>query len=478
MDEFDPKEVPIPESWSDDAKAMVRFLLKRLDMVEKENRELRSRLDRNSSNSHHPPSQDPPWKKRGRRRRPTGKKRGGQPGHPGRNRSMVPREQVSRFESVRPTSCAVCGEDLGQDSPLISVLRFQQVELPPIKPDVTEFQLHGCGCLACGHTTQASPPPEFGNRCVGPRLQSLMAYLTGRMRLSRRMTGELLETLLGPAGRLSLGCISECEEDMARALATPYTEALDALCKSPAVNADETGWRMMGDTAWLWVAANEAISAFRIDASRGSKAFMRLLQGFDGILVSDRWSAYQKTPIALRQLCWAHLKRDFQKLVDRKAGAEKTGAWALREIETIFGMWHVFLDGEIPHSNLIQEFSNIKARFARLLRLGTRSKDVKARAFCQKLLIAWPALWTFLRHGGTVEPTNNRAERALRPAVIWRKLSFGSQSDRGRQFVERILTTMTSLRQQGRQVLEFLAHALTSCRTGRAAPSLLPVPGG
>jgi transposase len=361
---------------------------------------------------------------------------------------------------------------------MVSMRRFQQIELPEIKPDVTEYQLFGCGCPICGQTTHASPPPEVGNRCVGPRLQALMAYMTGRMRLSRRMTGEFLEALLGPTGKVSLGCISECEADVARALAPPYAEALRHVRQSPAVNSDETSWRMQGDTAWLWVAANETVSAFRIDPSRGSEAFVQLLQGFDGILISDRWSAYQKVPLAMRQLCWAHLKRDFKKLIDRKAGAEKVGEWALREIEVIFGMWHAFLEGQIPHRNLICEFSNIKARFARLLRLGMRSKDVKASRFCKRILKAWPALWTFLRHRGTVDPTNNRAERALRPAVIWRKLSFGCQSDGGRQFVERILTTMTTLRQQGREVLQFLTHALTSLRTGMAAPSLLPVPAG
>lgn len=296
--------------------------------------------------------------------------------------------------------------------------------------------------------------------------------------MSRRLVAEFLQTLMGPAGRFSLGCISESEENLARALAGPYEEALAWLRKSPVAHADETGWRMVGDTAWLWVAATETVSVFRIDPSRGHEAFMALLQGFEGILVSDRWSAYQKVPIKLRQICWAHLKRDFQKLIDRKAGAEGLGDWALRELKTIFDLWHLFLNGEIPREDLLKEFTTIKARFARVLQKLTDSPDVKARAFAKNLLKAWPALWTFLRHDGAVEPTNNLAERALRPAVIWRKLSFGSQSERGRQFVERMLSTISSLRKQGRDVLAFLTEALVRFRTGTMAPSLIPGPAG
>ena len=478
MDQIKASEVPIPATWPQDAQNMVKFLIKRLELLEEENRELRARLGQNSSNSSRPPSQDPPWKKRGRRRRPGGKKPGGQPGHRGKNRPFFPREEVSRFESVVPEICGGCGKHLGINSAVISVHRHQQVELPPIKPIVTEFQVHTLGCSDCGHSTQGSIPAEAGNRAAGPRLQSLMAFLTCRMRLSRRMAKELLEVLLGPGGRFSVGCISECEEDLAIALAGPYDEALAWLKHSPSVHADETGWRMLGDTAWLWVAATEMVSVFRIDSSRGHEAFLALLQGFEGILVSDRWSAYRKVPIALRQICWAHLKRDFQKLVDRKAGAEGQGKWALQELEVIFGLWHAFLDGEIPKPDLVREFMSIKARFARMLKRGTQSSDLKARTFSKNILKAWPALWTFLHHDGRVEPTNNRAERALRPAVIWRKLSFGVQSERGRLFVERMLTAIGSLRQQGREVLDFLTHALVSFRTGAVAPSLIPGPSG
>ena len=478
MDELDIKEIPIPESWPEDAKAMVRFLLKRIEKLEKENRELRARLNQDSSNSNRPSSQDPSWKKKRRSRRPSGRNPGGQKGHRGRNRPLLPADQVHRFESLKPTICADCGFPLSEEAPSVSLRRFQQIELPQIRPIVTEYRLHGIGCANCGHTSHASLPPAVGNRCMGPRLQAFSTFLTGRMRMSRRMTVEFLEILLGPAGRVSLGCISESEEDMSQALAAPYSEALAFLSKSQVAHADETGWRMMGDTAWLWVATNETVSAFRVDASRGGEAFTALLKGFDGILVSDRWSAYQKVPLKMRQLCWAHLKRDFQKIIDRKAGAESLGRWAHREITAIFELWHAFLDGEIPHASLITEFVSIKARFARLLKRGINSQDEKAQRTCKRILKVWPALWTFIQHQGAVEPTNNNAERALRPAVIWRKLSFGCQSDRGRQFVERFLTTVTSLRQQGRQVVDFLEYALKSFRTGMDAPSLLPIPSG
>ena len=192
--------------------------------------------------------------------------------------------------------------------------------------------------------------------------------------------------------------------------------------------------------------------------------------------MSDRYSAYAKLSPADRQLCWAHLTRDFRKLVDRQGGAEKLGAWALEEIEKIFGLWRWYLEGQITVEELRKEFISIRARFSRLLALGKETTDPKAQKFCRNLSKLWPALWTFLERPDILQPTNNRAEQAIRPAVIGRGLSLGSQSERGLRFTERILTTVATLRKQGRALLGFIQEALLAYRTGRAPPSLIPAP--
>src|ERR687894_23174 len=237
---------------------------------------------------------------------------------------------------------------------------------------------------------------------------------------------------------------------------------------------DETGWRQAKQRAWLWTVVTATLTVFRIDRTRSGAAVEALLgPDFRGVVGSDRWSAYNRFPAERRALCHAHLKRDFQALVDRGGEAEPIGRWGLAEIERLFALWHRFRAGEYDRQELRRRLVPLQARLGRLLRRGQENPDRKASGLCRQLTKWWAALWTFARVEG-VEPTNNVAERALRPTVLWRKGSFGSDSEAGSRFAERLLTVAATCRQQGRGLLNFLVAAGEAAVHGTVAPSLLP----
>jgi transposase len=236
---------------------------------------------------------------------------------------------------------------------------------------------------------------------------------------------------------------------------------------------DETGWRQEQQRAWLWTVVTPELTVFRIDRSRGGAVVEALLgSAFPGVVGSDRWSAYSRFPAERRALCHAHLERAFQGLVDRGGEAEPIGRWGLAEIERLFALWHRFRAGDFDRQELRRRLVPLQARLGRLLRRGQANPDRKAAAVCRELSKWWPALWTFARVEG-VEPTNNMAERALRPAVLWRKGSFGSDSEAGSRFAERLLAVVATCRQQGRPLLEFLVAVGEAALRGRQPPSLL-----
>jgi transposase len=274
---------------------------------------------------------------------------------------------------------------------------------------------------------------------------------------------------------LALGTVSHLEAQMSAALAAPHAEALEAVRQAEVKQVDETGWKQAGQRRWLWLAATPSVAVFLIHARRGFQALRALLgSGVIGYLCSDRWSAYDRWPVWRRQVCWAHLKRDFQKLVDRGGPAAALGRALLRIERRVFEEWHLFRGGTFGRRALQNHLDGEAREFERLLQGGCRCADAKAAAFCENLLALLPAVWRFVVTEG-IEPTNNHAERLLRRGVLWRKNAFGCHSAEGCRFVERILTAVQTLRLQGRPVLRYLHDALVAHRQGLPAPSLLPV---
>src|SRR5438477_3705811 len=441
-------------------------------------RELEARLGQTSANSSRPPSSDPPQAPARPKAPPAGRKRGGQPGHRGAFRRLLPVEQVDEVLVVVPEACRHCQQPLPESTGRRRgrVWRHQVVELLPLAVRVTEYQMAGRRCAQCGKRTRAELPAGVPRRPFGARLTAVVALLSGRYRLSRREVRQLLQDLW--AVRVSLGAVLRQEQAQSAALAPVVEEARAALPRAPVVNMDETGWRQDKRRAWLWTVVTAELAVFWIDRSRGGAVVETLLgAGFAGVVGSDRWAAYGRFPAERRALCYAHLKRDFQALVDRGGEAAPIAPRGLAEIERLFVLWHRFRAGEYDRPELQRRLIPLQARLERLLRRGQASPDRKAAGLCRELTKWWSALWTFARAEG-VEPTNNAAERALRPAVLWRKGSFGSGREGGTRFAERLLTVAATCRQQGRPLLDFLVAAGEAALRGILPPSLLPAPQG
>jgi len=450
-----------------------RELLKRVAELEARLLELEARLGLNASNSSIPPSANPPQAPPPVRKTPTGRKPGGQPGHAAHLRERLPPERLTEpTVHHRPKVCEACQHRLpqtpGRDDP--EPRWHQVVELPEFPVQVTEHQAHARTCPDCGHRTWAKIPDDVRAHVCGPRLTATLSYMSSSLHASKRGIEEYVETVFGVP--ISLGTISNLEQEMSDALAAAHLEAQVAVQQAAAKNVDETGWKCAGKKRWLWGAATTLVACFVIAPTRGALGLTALLgRKIKGIISSDRWSVYGQLKLGLRQLCWAHLKRDFQKLVDRGGAGKEYGELGLAATQILFHEWHLFRGGG-SRAALQRELEALREEMRSWLDDGTRCPDSKAAALCGNLLAAELALWRFLYKQG-VEPTNNHIERLLRPGVLWRKNAFGCHSDEGCRFVERILTITQTLRLQKRPVLDYLYRSIVSHRAGTPKPKLL-----
>lgn len=437
-----------------------------------ENAELRAKLNTNSLNSSTPPSADGPGVKRPVTK-PTGRKRGGQPGHSGAKRQLLPPDRIVHH---RPRRCRRCDHELLGDDP--KAKRLQVWELPEIRPHVTEHRAHALTCAGCGTVTSGVLPAGVRRHGFGPRFSGFVAYLTGRCRLSKRQVVELCEDALGAP--ISLGAVSAIERDVSEALAAPFEEAAAAVQEQPVVHIDETGWREEKRLAWLWVAVTTSVVVFRVARSRGSAAAKDLLgKWFRGRIVSDRWGAYSWLEPAQRQLCWSHLQRDFAGMTERGGVGAELATQLLKSSTKMFKWWAQVRDGALPRSTFQKRMKRVRGRVGRLLRDARVRAERKTAGMCREMLLLEPALWTFVDHDG-IEPTNNAAERAIRHAVLWRKGSFGNDSAVGSRFAERVLTAIATVRLRGASPLQYLTDACSAFRATGKSPSLLtyasPIP--
>jgi transposase len=473
-------EPPLPQTL-EAAHALIRvlwaeLLAVRADLAGLQARvqELEARLGQNSSNSSRPPSADPPSTPKRPPAPPTGRRPGAQPGHPAHQRALVPADEADVIVSHWPRQCRRCQAALApEQAPVVGEpVRHQVTELPPVRAHVTEHRLYHLQCPDCGTTTCAVLPAEVPSGAFGPRLQATVAVLSGRYRLSRREVAGVCTDVLGAP--LAVGSVDELCHATAAALAAPVAEWETAVQQAAAAHADETRWRQAGQRCWLWVVVTAFATVFTIAPSRGRVVIQGLLgAGFAGYLVTDRWSAYTWLSPERRQGCWAHLRRDFQALVDLGGAARPIGEAGLALIARLFDAWYAGRDEPAPRPRLAAETAPLRAEFHGLLEQGQRSGHYKAIGLCESLLKLEPALWTFLMVAG-VEPTNNAAEQALRPAVLWRKGSFGTQSPGGNAFVTRLLSVAATCKQQHRSLLEYLTAVCAAAQRGQPIPSVLP----
>ena len=449
----------------------VEFLEAKVHALQEQVRTLEERLHQNSRNSSRPPSSDPPQSQRRKRPR-SGRRRGGQPGHRGQTRTLIAVEDVNEVVPIKPEQCASCHTPLWGDDP--APFRHQVIEIPPIEPVITEYQWHQLVCPACGETTRAPWPKGVPSGTYGPRVHATVALCSGSYRLSKRTTAQALEDLFGVP--MSVGTISQSEKTTTEVLAEPVEEARAYVPEQPVAHLDETSWREAGKRAWLWVAVTSWVTVFVVRVSRGGRVARELLgETFSGILVTDRYSGYNWYPVRWRQLCWSHLLRDFEAIRGRGGTSEAIGEALLEQAHQMFSWWHRVRDGTLKRSTFRSYMTPLRREVERLLEAGRQCGVAKTEGTCREMLKRREALWTFVQVEG-VEPTNNTAERSIRPAVQWRKGSFGTQSEGGSRFVESMMTVVATLKQQNRNVLDYLTAAHEAALRGAPAPSLLPAP--
>jgi transposase len=432
-------------------------------------------LTRDSSTSSKPPSSDGPAGKpkprpprKSRKRNP-----GGQPGHKGKKRELIPVEDLARVEEILPVECGQCHhrfepDDIPEQG---KYLRYQVVDIPEIQADVTEYRVRCVPC-GCGAETWAEMPAHARSG-FGPRIAAVAAYLTGVHRVTRRGVVDVVKTIFGID--ISLGSVCNIHEEVSQAIEAPYEEIREALPDQPVLNVDETGWRSMGVAAWLWIFVAPSVVFFTVCRSRGAKVLKEILGDvFAGILCSDRLGAYRSYHKGLRQVCWAHIIREIRGIrhACRSPDAVRFSRWMLREIGRMFGLLNAFREERLDRKTLVLKSVPIRARMSNCLQTYEVSSDSDVARMARGLLTYWDHLFTFLEHDG-VEPTNNVAERGIRPAVQWRKICFGNRSVEGELFTARLLTVTRTCILQGKDAFEFLVQAIDAHRMNRPHPSLV-----
>ncbi len=330
-----------------------------LDDLKAEINELRERLNQNSANSSRPPSSDPPYKKRPR---PDGKKskkkkRGGQPGHQGIGRLLKPLVEVDHIVDLHPLKCRQCGRKLTGEDP--DPARRQVSEIPPAIAEVTEYRRHTLCCSSCGVATPADWPEDIPAGSFGPRAKAIVAYLAGRVGASHRDVTEAMEVLHGL--KVGLGTVSRIERQVSKALAEPVERARRFVRQQRAQYVDETGWKESGKQKWLWINATRDVTDFHLLGNRNADAAKTVIDAkAKATITSDRCGAYNWLPGRRRQICWAHLMRDFQAFVERGGDSKTTGDSLLKQAGKSFKLWHKMSDGLLTRNELKARMEPIK----------------------------------------------------------------------------------------------------------------------
>jgi transposase len=453
-----------------EAQVIIRALLARIEKLQAELDDLRRQVKaKTSENSSLPPSTLHPHAKPKPRKRKSRKKRGGQPGHAKHQRTLIPTDQCDEVHSLKPTECRRCGTKVFGNDP--EPLRHQVWELPDIKPLVTEYQRHRLACPCCGESTCAELPAGVPQGQSGPRLMAFTALLMAYYRQSKRRTAEFLTMLFGQP--CSAALTVKIQNQVTAAARPAYEQLTAELPTQEHINADETATKEQNGKAWLWTFVARMFTVFAVRATREATAVDELLTAdFRGVVTCDRAKMYWRA--RRLQWCWAHLRRDFQALIDRGDNQAKRLGYDLRRMTgKLFEHWAHYRDDTISRAAFVRRMAPVRCEVERLLLRGIASGNKSLVGMCQELYEHRDWLWTFVRQEG-LEPTNNAGERALRHAVIWRKLSFGTQSAAGSRFVETMLTVIESCRQQHRNVFDYLTTTVQAYLAGQPGPSLRP----
>jgi transposase len=458
-------------------EAVIETLLS-LDARVRELEQIVAGLTKNSSNSSRPPSSDPPWsKKEPSRKKPSKRKQGGQPGHKGKKRELLPPEMVTTTHDLFPETCSCCQRPITQELkiPSPNPLRHQVTDLPIIVPKTTEYRCHSVLC-SCGHRTVATLPGEVAQSEFGPGVHAVIAYLMAAHRVTRRGIAEIMGAIFGIS--ISTGAVCNVAERVSVASIPVVGVIKRYIASAPALNIDETGWKNKGKRCYLWAFVALRAVFFLISPSRGAKVLKEVLgEHFAGIITSDDHSAYNSYhKNGIRQLCWPHLIRKLKALKDDRSSphAYCFARNMLKEAGAIFTLWHAFKTSGGSREQLWEKTLPIQERIHDYCVIFLYSKDALVRTRAKKTLANWDHLFTFLIYEG-VDPTNNRAEQILRPAVQWRKICFGSQSNNGMRFTERLSTVIGTCRINGINPFHFIVDMVSASFSGKHTIPTLPL---
>ena len=469
-------------------EACVEFILDlaaRVEQHEYRLKRLEERARRDSRTSLAPPSLDPPKTRAQRRAEARAKAKelmrrdgvqrraGGQPGHRGAGRGLKPEDQIDEIVDHFPDACGSCGARFAPEQRTRGGRfgRHQLAELPPISVTWTEHRTHQLRCRRCRSRTSARLLDGIGACACGPRRQAAIVTLTARHRISRRGIGELAHELFGIT--LSTGAVDQICQRTSGALAGPHCQLHDWVLEQGAVHVDETGWRTSGEGRALWTATAPGAAFLQIAEHCNREHFDALVGPYGGIVISDRWNGYSHLDPHQRQVCWSHLKRDFRRHADALAEQKTFGEQGLKLTGRVFAAWRAYQHAHHDRDRLTREIAPIQTELRELLEHASpKSRRTRwHRRFANNLLKVWPALWTFTTTDG-VQPTNNPAERALRAPAIHRKVSLGTQSERGERFAERALSAAATCRLQSRSLFTYLNELITAHARGDPFPAL------
>ena len=440
--------------------------LVKIQQLESKIKDLEDKLNTNSSNSSKSPSQDP--FRKGKKGKVSGLKQGAQKGHQGHSRYLIPPEEVKLIHDLKPDICPECQSNTF-DSEIIGTDIRQVIELPEIPLDATQYNIHTCRCRGCGKHVKADIPNEakYG---FGPRLMGFITSLSGEFRMSKRQ----VVALVGKIGiRICSGSVCKIHARASQILKDPYDEIKRHALKQNHLNTDETSWKTLATKRWIWVGCCKDSVFFEIKNSRSTKAFQEVFGTYNGGITTDRYNVYN-AHLGERQLCWSHADRDFEKIASRKDVDQIVGEELLKCKKAVFEQWHSFKGGEITRDELIKRIEKGPKEDMRIwLKIGAAHEDcyTKTKATCKDFYKHFEMLWVFISKEN-IEPTNNAAEQALRHGVIWRKLSYGTQSEVGERFVERIMSVAETLKRQAKNSLAYFTKCFSEFIRGGHSPPI------
>ena len=436
--------------------AVIAHLLGRVKVLEE-------RVNLDSSNSSKPPSSNGPGKLNRAQRRASGRRRGAQPGHKGHSRAMVDEAQVDRLVDCKPEAVCECGAQIElADSPQ----RHQVFEVPPMRAQVDEYRLYRGRCTGCGKAHAGVLPAGVPKGQLGPRALSLVGVLGTRYHLTQRKIRNLLDQLMGLS--FSVGAISQAHGKVAGALKAPVAEAVASLGKAQALWMDETHYRREGIGNWVWAAVQPLLAVFAIYPSRARYVILDFIgEKCTAAVTTDRYAGYAFIDVAQRQVCWAHLLRDFNRIAQREGLAGQIGR-RLLGLGFVMFRWHGL--GQLSGNRLDALQRRLRQALQRGAQQGQCSRTART---CANILKLWPALWSFTTNP-VLAPTNNAAEQALRSLVLKRKISGPTRSLRGDHFLSRGFTAHETCLRQGVDLWNFMHAAVVASIAGTPAPSLMP----